>query len=146
VWAYVDTSALVKRYVREGGRRELLRLLRDYDIVTSAIAPVELRSALRRRVAEGSLDEEIVSEIVRRLATDRPFLAVVEVRNDVLAAAEILVAMHPLRTLDAIHLASAQFFAQRLTASELLFVSSDARQTRAAAAVGMTTKLIEPQS
>ena len=142
MWAYFDASALVKRYVEEAGRREVLRLLRRYDAVTSAILPVELRSALRRRVAEGSLDEARVQEILQRLATDRAFWALVEVRSDVLAAAETFVATHPLRALDAIHVASAQLFAGRMRASELLFVSADARQTTAAAAVGMATRHI----
>ena len=56
MWAYFDTSALVKRYVDEPGRREVQQLLRRHDCVTSAILPVELRGALRRRVAERTLD------------------------------------------------------------------------------------------
>jgi hypothetical protein len=38
-------------------RREVLRLLRQYRVVTSAIVTVEVRSALRRRAADGALDE-----------------------------------------------------------------------------------------
>jgi hypothetical protein len=142
VWAYFDASALVKRYVEEAGRRDVLRLLRHYDLVTSAILPVELRSALRRRAAEGSLDEAGVPNILKRVAVDRAFWALVEVRSDVLTAAEAIISTHPLRALDALHVASAQVFARRLTASELLFVSADARQTTAAAAVGMATRHI----
>ena len=142
MWAYVDASALVKRYVEEAGRREVLRLLRRYSVVTSAILPVELRSALRRRVSEGSLDGERVSEILKHIATDRAFWTLVEVRRDVLAAAEVLVATHPLRALDAIHVASAQVFAGRVTGSELVFVSADARQITTAAAVGMAIRHI----
>ena len=37
MWAYFDTSALVKRYIDEAGRREVLQLLRRNDVVTSAI-------------------------------------------------------------------------------------------------------------
>jgi hypothetical protein len=51
-----------------------------------------------------------------------------------------LVAAHPLRTLDAIHVASAALFADRLAASELTFVSADARQTAVAAAIGLATE------
>jgi predicted nucleic acid-binding protein len=142
VWAYVDASALVKRYVQEAGRREVLRLLRRHDVVTSAIVPVELRSAVRRRVAEGSLDDELVPQILKRMATDRSFWVLVELSREVLAVAETLLAAHPLRALDAIHVASAQLFSRRMTASELIFVSADARQTTAAAAVGMTAKHI----
>jgi predicted nucleic acid-binding protein len=67
-WAYFDTSALVKRYVNEAGRREALSLLRRHDVVTSAILPVEIRSALRRRASEGALNAARVPEILRRVA------------------------------------------------------------------------------
>jgi uncharacterized protein len=142
VWAYVDTSALVKRYIDEAGRREVLQVLRRHDCVTSVLLPVELRRALRRRVSEGTLDATHVPEILKRVATDRAYWTLVEIGHDVLAAAETLVSTHPLRTLDAIHVASAQLFAARMTASELIFVSADVRQTAAAAAVGMTIRQI----
>ena len=139
-WAYFDTSALIKRYVDEAGRRDVLKLLRRHECVTSAILPVELRSALRRRVTDGSLDARRVPEILKRFAADCEFWALVEVTNEVLQQAERLVATHPLRTLDAIHVASADLFADRLAASELTFVSADARQTAVAATVGMATE------
>jgi hypothetical protein len=142
VWAYFDTSALVKRYIDEAGRREVLQLLRRYDCVTSAVLPVELRSALQRRVTEGTLDAERVPDILKRVATDRAYWTLVEVASDVLAAAETLVATHPGRTLDAIHVASAQLFAARVTPPALIFVSADARQTEAAAAVRMMIRHI----
>jgi len=142
VWAYFDASALVKRYVDEPGRREVLRLLRRYEVVTSAIVPVELRSAMGRRVAEGTLDERDVPRILKRVATERGFWALIDVSREVLAAAETLVATRPLRALDAIHVASAQLFAGRIAMPDLVFVSADVRQTAAAAAVGITTKQI----
>ena len=51
--AYVDTSALVKRYVAEVGSAWVRRLLAhpaQYVIYTSALAQVEVISALQRRV------------------------------------------------------------------------------------------------
>ena len=143
MWAYFDTSALVKRYIDEPGRPEVLQLLRRHDCVTSALLPIELRSALRRRVAEGTLDAVRVSDILKRVATDRAYWTQVEIAREVLATAEKLVAMHPLRTLDAIHLASAQLFAARLSAAALIFVSADSRQTAAASAVGLSVVHIE---
>ena len=142
MWAYFDTSALVKRYIDEVGRREVLQLLRQHDCVTSAVLPVELRSALGRRVSKGTLDAERVPDILKRAATDRPYWTLVEVVSDVLAAAETLVATYPVRTLDAIHVASAQLFAARVTPTELIFVSADVRQIEAAAAVGMMIRHI----
>ena len=140
-WAYFDTSALVKRYVDEAGRREVLRLLRRHEVVTSAVAAVELRSSLRRRVGEGTLDAQRVGDILKRVATERAFWALVDVSREVLAAAEAVVATHPVRALDALHVASAQVFAGRI-APDLVFVSADARQTTAASAVGLTARHI----
>jgi hypothetical protein len=143
VWAYFDSSALAKRYVREAGRRELLRLLRRYDVVTSAVSAIELRSALRRRAAEGTLDANRVPAILKHIASDREFWAVMEVSKDVLSSAEALVAAHPIRTLDAIHVGSAQLFSQRIPLPRLMFVSADSRQAAAAAAIGLTITHIE---
>ena len=142
-YAYFDTSALIKRYVEELGRREVLQLLRKHDCVLSAVLPVEMRSALRRRVADKTLDETRVPAILKRFAADRTLWTVVEVSGEVLATAETLSAAHPLRALDAIHVASAKLFAARLPSSTFVFVSADIRQTAAAAALGMTTRLIE---
>jgi uncharacterized protein len=140
VWGYFDTSALVKRYVIEAGRREVLRLLRRYQVVTSAVVTVELRSALRRRVDEGTIDETRVPQILTRIASDREFWTLIDVSRGVLSTAETLVATHPLRALDALHVASAQLFANRIVTPDLIFVSADSRQSAAAAALGMTTK------
>jgi uncharacterized protein len=141
-WAYFDTSALVKRYVSEPGRREVLQLLRRHQLVTSAILPVEVRSALRRRTSEGTVDATRVPEMLRRVAADRAYWTLVAVGSEVLAAAETLIAAHPLRTLNAIHVASAQLFRSRVTTPEFIFVSADERQTAAAVAVGLTARLI----
>ena len=142
MWAYFDTSALVKRYIDEIGRREVLHLLRRHECVASAVLPVELRSALRRRVAEGTLEAARVPEILRRVSTDRAYWTLVEVGAEVLGTAEKLVAVHPLRTLDAIHVASAQVFAAGVSESDLMFVSADKRQTDAAAVIGLATRSI----
>jgi uncharacterized protein len=139
-WAYFDTSALIKRYVDEDGRREVIQLLRRHDCVTSALVSVELHSALRRRITDGSLDARRRPEILKRFAVDREFWALIEITSAVLQNAESVVARHPLRTLDAIHVASAQLFAARMTASKPLFVSADARQTAVAAAIGLPTR------
>lgn len=142
MWTYFDTSALIKRYVGESGRREILQLLRRDACVTSAVLPVELRSALRRQAAEGSLDGAGLPAILKHLAADRAYWTFVEVGTDVLAAAEALLAAHPIRTLDAIHVASAQLFAARVSMPGMLFVSADKRQTETAVAIGLTARHI----
>jgi predicted nucleic acid-binding protein len=108
--------------------------------VTSAILPVELRSGLRRRVTERTLDGSRVSEILKRVAADRAYWTVIEVGSAVLSGAEALLSVHPLRPLDAIHVASAQLFAARLSVSDLIFVSADTRQTEVASAIGLASR------
>ena len=131
IYAYFDTSALIKRYVEEPGRREVVRLLHKYTCVLSAVLPVEIRSALRRRVTEKTLDEKRMPAILKRLAADRPFWTVIEVSGEVLATAETLSAAHPLRALDAIHVASAKLFAARIPSPTFIFVSADILRTNA---------------
>ena len=95
-----------------------------------------------RRVTEGTLEAARVPEILRRVSTDRAYWTLVEVGAEVLGTAEKLVAVHPLRTLDAIHVASAQVFAAGVSTSGLMFVSADKRQTEAAAVSGLATRYI----
>lgn len=141
-YAYFDTSALIKRYVDEPGRSQVLRLLRKSDCVVSAVLPVEVRSALRRRVAEKTLEGRRVPGILRRLAADRAYWTIVEVSREVLAIAETLSAAHPLRALDAIHVASARLFADRTGAQTFTFVSADGRQAGVADALGIRTRYV----
>ena len=143
MWAYFDTSALVKRYIDEPGRREVLRLFRRNECVTSAVLPIELRSGLRRRVSEGSIDVARLPAILQHVALDRAYWTLVDVGNEVLAGAEKLAATYSVRTLDAIHIASAQLFAARGSIPGLTFVSADKRQTEAAVAVGLVARHIE---
>ena len=142
MWAYFDTSVLVKRYVDEPGRADVLRLLRDFDVVTSAIAPVELRSALRRRSADRTLSHAAAAAVLKRVTADRAFWITVDVTGTVLDGAEKLVARLRLRTLDAIHVASAQLFAARMNLPAVDFVSADHRQIDGAQGLGLTARLI----
>ena len=65
--------------------------------------------------------------------------------REVLAAAEALSGAHPLRALDAIHVASAKLFADRTGSQTFTFVSADVQQTHVAEALGITTQYVESQ-
>src|SRR5512138_347402 len=99
-FAYFDTSALIKRYVDEPGRAEVSQLLRKSHCIVSAVLPVEVHSALRRRVTDRTLNESQLAAILRRFTADRTFWTVIEMSREVLGAAEALCATHPLRALD----------------------------------------------
>ena len=141
-YAYFDTSALIKRFVNEPRRREVLGLLRRNH---SAVLPLEVRSALRRRVAEKTLDGRRVPDILKRFAADRAYWTIIEVSREVLATAESLSGAHPLRALDAIHVASAKLFGDRTGPATFTFVSADTQQTNVAGALGIDTRYVGSQ-
>jgi len=137
-WAYVDTSVLLKRYLEEAGTAAARRLLRRYRVVSSAIAPVEAISALWRRRAAGDVADVDLQAILGRLAEDRPHWEFVDLTADVLDRAEQVIQRTGVRTLDAVHLASALTIqagnGRRRTTQ---FITSDARQRDAAGGLGL---------
>jgi len=139
MWAYFDSSAVVKLYVQESGRAAVLRLLRLHEVVVSAILPVEIRGALRRRAEENSIESSRLPAALNQLAADRAQWNLLAVSTEILGRAEQIVARHAVRTLDAIHIASAKEFAERLQA-RVPFISADHRQIEAATAVGLVVQ------
>ncbi len=138
-WAYFDTSALVKRYVREPGSQKLRGLLRRYKVISSAVMPVEAQSAFRRRQVSGDLTAQDLQAILGQFQKDRAYWDLVEVTPEVLANAEDLVRRTPLRTLDAIHVASVLTI-ERAAGFRFAFVTADAAQREAAA--GLLLELV----
>jgi uncharacterized protein len=141
VWAYFDSSALVKLYVQEKGRATVLRLLRLHEVVVSAILPVEVRGALRRRAEENAIEGSRLPAALNQLAADRDQWNLLAVSTEILRRAEEIVAMHRVRTLDAIHIASARDFVERLQ-TRLPFISADPRRVEAATAVGLAVQQV----
>lgn len=139
MWAYFDSSAVVKIYVQESGRAAILRLLRQHEVVASAILPIEIRGALRRRAVENAIEGARLPAALRQLAVDRAQWNLLAVSTEILERAEQLVARYTVRTLDAIHIASAQEFAGRLRA-RVPFVSADQRQIEVAERAGLTAQ------
>jgi predicted nucleic acid-binding protein len=141
MWAYIDTSAMVKRYVREPGRAKVQTLAARHRLVSSVILPVELYSAFVRRTREGTLATVALPRLFTRVGADRPRWTLVATTNAVLDEAQLLVENHPLRTLDALHVASARVFEQHLRAP-IVFISADKRQLAAAAREGMRVEAV----
>jgi len=136
-FAYFDTSALVKRYVREPGSGQVRSLLRRHDFLSSAITPVELLSALGRKKRSGDLSEEEFSMLLSRIQSERIRWELVEIAGPVLdRAEEVIQGPLPLRALDALHVASSMAF-QAAASVQIPFVTGDARQRDAANHLGL---------
>jgi predicted nucleic acid-binding protein len=141
-WAYFDTSVLVKRYVKEAGSSASRKLLQRYRFLSSAVVPVEVLSALGRRRTAGELTQRDFLAIRSRLHKDRPYWELVEVGPIVLSQAEELVQRTGLRTLDALHVASALTF-QAASGLTIPFITADARQRDAAEILALNLIWIE---
>jgi uncharacterized protein len=135
---YLDTSAIVKLYVREPGTDSMLRLasaIPAHQLLVLSIAAVEVRSAVRRRERIGDIDtadavavleqftEHLASTLVRQSISDRTVDLSLR-----------LVDGHGLKAYDALQLAGALAIAETSTGHPPTFVCSDAALLRAAKA------------
>jgi uncharacterized protein len=141
-WAYFDTSVLVKRYVKEQGSAAARRFLQRYRFLSSAVAPVEVLSVVSRRCTVGELTQRDFLAIRSRLHKDRSYWELVEVGEIVLNQAEELAKKTGLRTLDALHLASALTF-QAASGLTVPFITADVRQRKAAEMLEMNLMWVE---
>jgi uncharacterized protein len=141
-WAYFDTSAVVKLYVDEPGSAEVQALAGRNRAVSSAILSVEIVSALARRNRSGELSDQAMEKALESFRKDLPLLDLVEVTADIRTRAEAALLSFPLRTLDAIHIASALFMREVLASPRLLFITSDRRQHAGASEAGLAVHLV----
>lgn len=125
---YVDSSALIKRYVAEDDSEEAdAILLGDTEWVTGRHAYVEVQLAIRRRLGEAELR-------VASMAFERDWQRTFVVGLDDLVcrrAAELGIATGS-RSLDALHLAAAE----RAGGRSVPIVTFDARLGQAARSLG----------
>jgi predicted nucleic acid-binding protein len=136
---YLDTSALVKRFVSEAGSSEIRSLLTgDEPIASATIAYAELYSGLTRRHREGVLSQLQYRLACRRFERDWMALVKVELGAEILSSARGLIQRHSLRAFDAIHLASALGL-QAAANEPVTFVAADQRLLRAAAGERLAT-------
>lgn len=134
---YLDTSALVKLYVREPESAELSAFVRKLTppLPFSSLHELELTHALERRREEGdittigfkqitgALDKDLTQGVLARPGTEWP---------GIFARAIHLLRQHRgLRSLDALHIG------QALESGAVWFVTYDQRQGKAASAEGL---------
>lgn len=128
--SYVDSSALLKRYIDEHDSVVAERLLAsDSVLVTSWLTVVEVRRNLARLLTGAAL-----RDARNQFGVDLEAFALVSIDETICRAAAEIGEQLGVRTLDAIHLASAR----RLLIPSLPFVTFDLRQAQAARALGFT--------
>ncbi len=142
---YADASVLAAAYL--GDEQAFTRAVEllghvDEPVITSQISVIELASALWAAERAGRLAS--ATRALERFDADSGVLGLVGIlaldADRAFGRARRLLAEHPLRTMDAVHVSVALDEAARSTS--LTFMTADRRQARAAEAAGLGVELI----
>lgn len=140
---FLDTSAAVKRYVREVGTAWLINQIRPAttDVFVANITGIEATSAIVRRRRGGALTTTAADKALRRFQRDfASRYIVVELTTPVVQLGMQLAEKHGLRGYDAAQLAVAVNVSNRLLVkgvSALTFICADNDLLNAAQSEGL---------
>lgn len=144
---YVDSSALVKRYVNETGSSWVQTLCDPavgHVLALAHIGLVEVAAALGVKERQGLLPAKIRDALLRDLQQDgRNQYWLIDVDHAIVTQAIALTRRQKLRGYDAVHLAAALFLQTTLTTQGLLppiLVSADTELLLAAEAEGIVVE------
>jgi predicted nucleic acid-binding protein len=138
VIAYLDASALVKRYLVERGSRETVALTSQAELTaTSIVSRAEVAAGLAKAVRARLVMHDVAKRARRLLAGDWPDLLRVPVTEALVERAETLAWEHGLRGYDAVHLASALIW-QESAGEEIVLATFDRELWNAAKQTGLT--------
>lgn len=123
---YAESSAVLRWLFNEDLGDDVFAFLRDADkVVCSRLTLVESRRVIRRATLEQRISEVEQGEALAVLAQAAARWAVLEMSVTVAQRAEAAFPVEPVRTLDAIHLASA--LVVREAVADLVVLSTDQR-------------------
>lgn len=126
---YVDSSALLKRYVDEADSADAdALLLADSELLTARHTIVEVRRNLARLLSGRDLAAARAA-----FTDDLQSISIIELDEATCDSAALIAETTGVRTLDALHLAAAQ----RISAPGAGFLTFDLRQAQAARAIGL---------
>ncbi len=132
--AYLDSSSFAKRFIDEAGSDKVeATCLQASALGLSAICLPEVVSALNRRRRERTLTQGQYEEAKRRLLDEVRDAHVIDLTMPVVRRSIGILELHPVRAMDALHIASA------LEWGADLFASADDRQLAVAKRVGLRT-------
>jgi predicted nucleic acid-binding protein len=133
---YVETSAILRWLLGGADGALVMRTLMAAEMVfTSRLTLIEIDRVIVRQQAEGALDDMQTAEARRLLAAVLPQWRVVELIPAICDRGGQRFPQEPVRTLDALHLATALFVAR--LAADVHLLSTDHRVRDNAAALGL---------
>ncbi|MXY26001.1 MAG: type II toxin-antitoxin system VapC family toxin [Acidobacteria bacterium] len=143
---YLDTSALVKRYVREPGTVRMLALWEGADhLATSRLTYAETVCAFRRKARTEPRTRASLDKALADFERDWSTLAIVELTPVLEPSIRRLAERYALRGADCVHLASCLELARRIGES-VIFACWDEDLSHAARAEGCEVSHVTPGS
>lgn len=137
---YAETSAVLRWLFAEEGGTEVRAALAGADkVATSRLALIETRRVLRRAEREGRVTAAQAADLLAIFAQAASTWAILEISDEVARRAEEGFPREPVRTLDAIHLASALFLRQSFP--ELAVLTADERVRTNAVLLGFPAEI-----
>ena len=129
---YLDSSALVKRYVKEEGTESVEAIVTGSRMMaTSRLTYPEVISALTRKQRAGEIDAKPYERALAQFEQDWKRVVVIEFLEEMLPEARAMIQKHALRAGGTVHLCAAMWTA-RSAKLKVQFVSSDRNLLRAA--------------
>jgi predicted nucleic acid-binding protein len=137
VTLYAETSAVLRwLFGEKGGEALRARLAAASKVTSSRLTLIETRRVVRRAEREDRITAAQSADLLAVFAQAASTWAVLEVSEEVARRAEEGFPNEPVRTLDAIHLASALFLRQSFP--DLEIVSADERVIANATLLGFS--------
>jgi len=119
---YLDTSALIKRFVAEKGSEVIQVIItKEGPVATAKIAYAEVYAGLARKHRQGHLSDSHYALACRQFEADWEAYVRVDLHDEILFLARNLIQRHPLKGFDAVHLASALSLKNALGEETLFF-------------------------
>jgi len=135
---YLDSSAVVAWLLGESRAAEVITAMNEAEVrVTSQLTLVEIERVIRRAVALRLIKDASAQKLRGLLARHRKKWITMELTESVLARAGSAFPIEPVKTLDAIHLATALAFSESFP--DLKVLAFDRRISQNAAALGLAS-------
>jgi uncharacterized protein len=140
IW-FADTSALIKRYMREPGSDWIRNEVVKSEVLISQITPIEIMAALGRRFRQGLISRFAFYQARRMflLHLEAEQYIVIDLEQPIVDQAIRLTFHQGLRAYDAAQLASALEACKTQDRSRFVFLTADAALETVAQAEGLQT-------
>jgi uncharacterized protein len=138
---FVDTSALVKRYLNEPGSQWFRESLAQHQLLLAQITPVEMMAALGRRFQQGRIPQFTLYQARRRFLRHRveQQYECLDLTSAIIEEAIRLAVVRGLRSYDAVQLATALVSSAVYDPQQFSLITADAELARVAQSEGLLT-------